>query len=160
MPKIYLDSNQDQDRSRLFVVAFLRYFLRICRLEQEAFQGDIETAIIARAVVIANIDSLMAEPKSRDKLRSVATAIDIAHQAGVTAMAISQATGFPRETVRRKLARLVQLGILARREDGKFVVPPPRRGDRKAHGTLAEIASESLGFLNACLDDGVFELKS
>ncbi|RJF87830.1 hypothetical protein D3874_13005 [Oleomonas cavernae] len=145
MSKIHAERNQDQDRSRLFVAAILRYFLRICRIEQEAFHGDIEMAIIAQTVMLANI-----EPP---------TAGAVARQCGVTTMEIAQATGLPRETVRRKLLRLVELEFLQRREDGKFVVPPPRSGSQERRAPLTEIESESIAFLNACFNEGIFKVQ-
>lgn len=154
MSKIYAERNQGPDSSRLFVAAFLRYFLRICRIQQEAFHGDIEMAIIAQTVVLANI-----EPKSMDECPSMPTATGIARQCGVTTMEIAQATGLPRETVRRKLLRLVELALVSRREDGKFVVPPPRSGSRERSATLAEIESESIAFLNACSNEGIFKFQ-
>jgi CRP-like cAMP-binding protein len=159
MSKIYESHNQGQDNTRLFTAAFLRYFLRICRIQQEAFHGDIEMAIIAQSVMLANIEPLTGEPKSRDKCPSMPTATGIAHRCGVTTMEIAQATGLPRETVRRKLLRLVELEFLERREDGKFIVLPPRSGREEGRAALAEIESESMAFLNTCFSEGIFKFR-
>lgn len=159
MPKTQVDRNRAQDNSRLFVMAFLRYFLRICRSELRVFRGDMEMAIIAQAVAITNAEAMLRDPALKDQFRSMSTVIGVERQRGANTMSIAETTGLPRETVRRKLQRLVELDIITRREGGDYVMQPRRIQSEGGHGFYDGLEAETLRFFNTCLEDGVFEVR-
>ena len=159
MPKPYLDLNQAQDNSRLFVAGFLRYFLRICRVELQVFRGDMEMAIIAQAVAISSIEALLRDPKFKEEFRSMSTVVGVERQRGVNLLSIAEATGLPRETVRRKLQRLIKLDIVIKRDDGDYVMQSRAIQTEVSHGFIGTLEAETLRFINGCIDDGVFKAK-
>ncbi len=159
MAKTNLDLNKAQDNSRLFVAAFLRYFLRICRIELQVFRGDMEMAIIAQAVAISAIEALLRDPKFKEEFRSMSAVVGIDRQRGVNVMSIAEATGLPRETVRRKLQRLVKRDIIIKRDNGEYVMQPRAIQTQVSQGFVGALEAETLRFMNSCIDDGVFEVK-
>lgn len=121
--------DQAQARRRIATVAlvmndhYLRYLLQLYK----AFDGDLVAAIVLGEVAHHNLSALrqgltprqisarLAEPDFRDSL------------VPTNAFSIAQATGIPRETVRRKVARLVARGLLAQDARANLVLTANNR---------------------------------
>lgn len=149
---------EDMDNSRLFTIHFLRFFLRAARQMTEAFDGDMEMAIIAQAVAISTVEALLRESNFKDEFRSLDTVVGTERQRGCNALSIAQATGLPRETVRRKMLRLVEMDILVKRGKGDYIIRPGvvqspiyRSMYNNIEGMVARMFSD-------CLEDGIFRM--
>lgn len=97
----------------------------------KAFDGDITAAIVLGTIGQYNYQRYYAEvgAKSPEGFQQlVARGEHIAHQRTCNAMSISDSTGIPRETVRRKISALTKKGWLKQLGPNKLVVTElPRR---------------------------------
>ena len=66
----------------------------------------------------------MRVPEFHESFGDTRTIIGVEGQRGVNAFSIAEATGIPRETVRRKLKELVARGVLMEKERGRYVMAP------------------------------------
>jgi hypothetical protein len=144
-----------EENSRLFALAFGRYFQRVCRLQLAFSQGDIDLAIIAGAAGLVVAESALRDPAMRRQYASLDAVLGN-QQRGCNALSIAEATGLPRETVRRKMNRLVEMGILARRGVGDYIWQPGVMQSEPYRKLLDELSNETLRLLNECLEDGIF----
>ena len=79
--------------------------------------------LCAGAAALAATEGLMRDATMRREFADINTIIGD-RQRGCNALSIAAATGLPRETVRRKMGRLVEMGILVRRDAGNFIWQP------------------------------------
>jgi hypothetical protein len=139
-------------------MAFARYFQRVCRLQRDMADGDIDLAIIAGAAALAATEGLMRDATMRREFADINTIIGD-RQRGCNALSIAAATGLPRETVRRKMGRLVEMGILVRRDAGNFIWQPGVLQAPPHRQMLDEWAAETLRLLNECVEAGIFVVE-
>jgi hypothetical protein len=140
-------------------MAFARYFQRVCRLQRGLAEGDIDLAIIAGAAALAATESLMRDAAMRRTFADISTVIgDL--QRGCNALSIAAATGLPRETVRRKMGRLVEMGVLVRRDDGNYIWQAGVLQGAPHRQMLEEWASETLRLVNDCIELGIFTVEA
>ena len=118
----------DRDRyaanQRQLAALMGQYHLRYLRRLAAAFDGDLALPLILGEVAHRNIAPLFNEtgatrPKSDEELKA---AREEGRLSQCNAISTSLATGFPRETVRRKLKKLVDSGILAQSPGGGYVI--------------------------------------
>ncbi len=141
--------------SRLFALAFGRYFQRVCRLQRDLCEGDIDLAIIAGAAGIVSTEALMRNEALRQDFANMKTIVGD-RQRGCNALSLAEATGLPRETVRRKMKRLVEMGLLVRRGARDYIWQPGVLQSPPYHQLFEELSIETLRLLNECLEEGVF----
>jgi DNA-binding transcriptional ArsR family regulator len=149
-----------QDTSRLFALAFERFFQRVCYLRRALADGDLDLAIIAGAVAMVGVESSMRDPAFRRTFANLDAVVGVARQRGCNALSIAEATGLPRETVRRKMRRLVDMGVLVRRDGGGYVWQPGVLQSPAYTQLLQEVSNETLRLLNECLEEGIFSAES
>ena len=112
-----------QDALRSVALLLARYEVRNLRRLYEEFERDILLPILLGEIALHNIGARENEIEMRPR----------AEQAGdedlppcalkpCNAYSIAAATGLPRETVRRKIARLVELGWIRKRHNGHLYV--------------------------------------
>jgi hypothetical protein len=148
-----------ETKSRLFAMAFGRYFQRVCRLQRELSDGDIDLAIIAGAAAIAGTDALMRDATQRRDFADMKTIVG-ERQRGCNALSLAEATGLPRETVRRKMKQLVEMGILVRRGARDYILRPGVLQSPPYRQLFEELSAETLRLLNACLEDGIYDAEA
>ncbi len=153
-----LTHHKREENSRLFGMAFGRYFQRVCRLQLDLVHGDIDLAVIAGAAALATAESVMRDPATRREFASLSTVLGD-RQRGCNALSIAEATGLPRETVRRKMNRLVEMGILVRRGAGDYIWKPGVLQSAPYQRMLDDISTETLRLLNECLEQEIFVLE-
>jgi len=141
--------------SRLFALAFGRYFQRVCRLQRNMTGGDIDLAIIAGAAGIVSTEALMRDETERQKFADMKTIVGD-RQRGCNALSLAEATGLPRETVRRKMKQLVEMGLLVRRGARDYILQPGALQSPPYRQLFDDLSIETLRLLNECLDDGIF----
>jgi hypothetical protein len=94
--------------------------LGLLRVMHEAvllYEGDLEAFVIYVAVACASTGGAMRTPEFLAMPLNSPPLPDSYHRP-VSRRAIAASTGLPRETVRRKIAQLVQLGFLAQERRG------------------------------------------
>jgi len=105
----------------------VEYLLRTLRNLGPAFNHDYERMIITLSVTMGNVQHLINLPDQLAPYEDLSTIIPAELQRPVTRLAITRATGLPRETVRRKVASLIEAGVL---------IKDPRGGVRMTPGAL------------------------
>lgn len=110
--------------SRVLSFYSAEYLLRTLRNLGPAFHFDYERAIIVLSVTMANIQHLIHAPETLGEYADMGTIIPAELQRPVTRLAITRATGLPRETVRRKVASLIDEGLLVDDERGGVRLAP------------------------------------
>jgi DNA-binding transcriptional ArsR family regulator len=146
------------DKSRLFAVAFLRFFLRICRRQSEVFHGDMDLALIAETVAIAGIEAPMRDPSFKARHQSLSSIVGMDEQRPCNALSIAQTLGMPRETVRRKLRQLKDMGIVVSLPDRSYVLKPGVIQGELHGGLFRDIEAETLRMVNDCLTEEAFKV--
>lgn len=94
----------------------MEYLLRTLRNLGPIFDYDYDRMIIALSVTMGNIQHLVNSPELLAPYRDLTAVIPAELQRPVTRLAITRATGLPRETVRRKVAGLIEAGVLIQDE--------------------------------------------
>lgn len=100
---------------RAAAVLLARYQITSLRRLFEEFERDILLPILLGEIALHNVGAL--ESGAEAILESDAESA-VSRLRPCNAYSIAAATGLPRETVRRKIARLVELGWIERRENG------------------------------------------
>lgn len=110
--------------SRLGLYFTVRHTARSMRTFADAFERDYDCVAVFLTVAETCLQAVFhlapAEP-AEDGLESAY--LDHA-RSGLPLIAISELTGIPRETVRRKVRKLVDMGFLAACADGRVYLPP------------------------------------
>jgi hypothetical protein len=148
------------ETSRLFTMALGRYVQQVCRLYRDLAGGDLDLAIIASAASLAPVENAMRSAAFRQEFANLETVIGEARQRGCNVLSIAAATGLPRETVRRKMARLVKDGFLVRRGPSDYILQPGLIQSQPYRQMLNEAEAETLRFVNVCLDQGIFDVDT
>lgn len=147
------------EQPRIFLYLLFTFIQRLERLRREMYAGDIDLAAINEAVALSASDPLYRDAAWREKYTDLNTLIGTSGQRGVNALSIAQATGIPRETTRRKVKKLAELGAITELGRGEYVSTPgflqreitPERFDQ----TIADL----LRFMNEALGSGIFALS-
>jgi len=88
------------------------------------FEYEYESMLIYLVIANSGVQNLMNAPDQFAPYASVATAIPIELQHPVTRSAVARATGLARETVRRKVAAMIDSGLLITDERGRLFLMP------------------------------------
>ena len=110
--------------SRVLGIYSMEYLLRTLRNLGPIFDFDYERMIIALSVTMGNVQHLVNSPELSGAYADLSTVIPAELQRPVTRLAITRATGLPRETVRRKVAGLIEAGVLVKDERGGVRLTP------------------------------------
>lgn len=146
------------DHSRLGGALLFSFMQRMDASRRRMWFGDIDLASIMSTIALAAIEAPMRDPAFREKYRSLDTVIGVAGQRGVNATSVAAATGIPRQTVRRKIKRLLSLGVIVEVGASTYVIKPgflQRPGMDEAWERVFQYMTQ---LFNDCLRNGVFEL--
>lgn len=146
-----------QANSRLIIFLTGNFLHRIERDRCELCFGDLDLARIAEIIGLIAIESGMRDAKFRERNRSLQTVIGIAGQRAVNAASIAAATGIPRETVRRKLKRLLALGYIVEKGRACYVIAPGTLQQPDRQAVFDRTFSQLTLFLNDMLEKGLLE---
>lgn len=108
------------DENQGYIAAVMgRLMLHHFRRIFEAFDGDLMLAMVLAEIGQYNVEALMKVPRQAgaDHEQFLATA----PRRGINTLSLSQASGIPRETLRRKVDKLIRLGWMEKRPDGTLV---------------------------------------
>lgn len=103
------------------------YWIRHTRRKWECFEGDLTMAYVLGEIGAYNFSRMLKAPALGDELPTEIDETQWFDQLKpCNAYSIAEATGMPRETVRRKILRLEELGWIRRAPEGGGVLITPR----------------------------------
>jgi hypothetical protein len=123
--------------------------LRIMRVAGETYGHDYEATLIYWSVALASIGRYLRSDDLMTLIESGAPVPEDAHHP-ISARAIAEATGLPRETVRRKIALLVAQGHLAQDSRGVRTFPPLL--EQRGNSPFAQLAAREIKRMAAAMD--------
>ncbi len=131
------------------------FLARLNRERRLLYEGDVDLASVFEIIGTTAIAHAMRDAEFRTRHSTFATVVGVEGQRGTNAMSISAGTGIPRETVRRKIKRLKELGLVIEKSRGQYIVTPGtfRRPEYKE--SFARGLRETVTFINQCLEQGV-----
>jgi len=136
------------------VLAVNLYLTRYLGRLSKAFAGDVSEAIVLGEIAHHNVSGVLAEIGGLPKLHEAVASGRINRHAYLptNAFSIAQATGIPRQTVRRKIASLTKRGWLRATPGGLVVTAAPyehfRDFNRANIADFLATAQTLLGFLS------------
>jgi hypothetical protein len=116
--------------SRAIAHYVAEFILRSASTISEVFENDYEAAILFMTISNRNSEKVMADPKLRDAYGSYGSTIPPEHTLLISRMALARASGLPRETVRRKVAKLLEKGWIVELPGGLRARPDLNRDAR------------------------------
>jgi len=145
------------EQLRLYSYLMFTLVQRVDRLRREVYAGDLDLASISEAIALSAIEARMRDPQFRDAYRGVGRQAGIAAQRGVNALSVAAATGIPRETVRRKIKKLVALGAIVEVKRGEYVMKPGFLQQDPVQERLTRALVDTTRFINDSLSQGLFQ---
>jgi hypothetical protein len=150
-----LELVRGQGDARPFMHLVMNFLHRVDHHRRILFGGDLDLAEVAETIGMAAVEAASRTPEFIEKFGDYRAVIGIEGQRPVTAQSISQSTGIPRETVRRKLKLLVERGVIVEKTRGGYVFKP---GFIQQPGNLDLVdrsMRDSLQFMNDCVKLGL-----
>ncbi len=128
--------------SRIFAYFTAEFMLRAASSIAVAFDHDYESAILFLSVTTQNSQNIMLKRDLRTRYASLSTPIDPELMTPVSRSALARSTGLPRETVRRKIAKMMERGLIIDTPRG-LIVPREVTGN-PLYGAILRPQAESL----------------
>ncbi len=122
--------------------------LRIMRAAGDTYGQDYESILIYWSVAMASLGRFLRADDLDILMQNGGPFPEEAHHT-VSARAIAEATGLPRETVRRKIAVLVAAGHLAQDSRGVHTFPPLI--EQRGNGEFVRLATREIKRMGAAL---------
>ncbi len=141
--------------SRILVIMLGDLLARLNRGRREVYDGDLDLASVFEIIGITAVEHSIRDAKFREEHGTFATVVGASGQRGTNAMSISAGTGIPRETVRRKIKRLLELGMITEQSRGRYVVTPGIFLRPEYQRGFAQGIRDTVQFMNQCLEQGV-----
>jgi len=141
--------------SRLFVYLLGNLLHRLERGRREVYFGDLDLARVAEIIGTAGVEPGMRDAAFRKQHRNFDSVVGVEGQRAVNATSIAGATGIPRETVRRKLQRLLKLGLIVEKGRARYVLKPGMLQHPDRQAAFARGLQQTVHFMNECLEQGV-----
>jgi hypothetical protein len=139
--------------SRIFAYFTAEFMLRAAASIAVAFDHDYESAILFLSVTTQNTQNIMHKRDLRQRYASMSTPVDPDLMTPVSRSALSRSTGLPRETVRRKIARMIERGLIVDTPRGLIV--PRHVTDNPLYGDVLRPQVESLRRLFTMVRDQI-----
>jgi len=141
--------------SRLFVHLLLNFVHRTDHERRGLYGGDLDLAAVGETVAMVSIEPDMRDPAFRQTFHDLRIMIGLDRQQAVNALTIAEATGIPRETVRRKLKQLLERGVTTEKERGRYVIKPGFAQKPENLAAAERAMRDTLQFMNDCLSLGL-----
>jgi hypothetical protein len=127
-------SVRDHPHSRVIAHFLVEFILRSAESVAASFDHDYEEALIFLTISNRNSEKVMNDAKLRELYGSYTSTIPPEHALLISRLALARATGLPRETVRRKVARLMARGLVIELPGGLRARPDLNRDPRYIAG--------------------------
>ena len=144
------------EKSRVFMYQMAEMLCRILPAYNDYFQGDMAKFLLVNALAAANVQRLMTSPLSGD-YEDIETRIPAELQVPANALSLAEATGMPRETVRRKLKELLAGGMLVEDERGGYRLRPGALQAQELLGIYFANFKAMGEVMEACVEAGLIE---
>ena len=141
--------------SRMFVYLVGNYLHRIEQERRGLYGGDLDLAVVAEMIGTAGVEPGMRDAAYRQKHKDFERAITVEEQRAVNASSVAVAAGIPRETVRRKIRKLIELGIVVEKEPAQYVLRPGVLLEPQRQAAFARGIEQTVRFVNELLENGV-----
>ena len=141
--------------SRLFIYMIGNYLHRIERERRGLYEGDLDLALVAELIGTTAIEPGMRDAAFREKHASFDSVVGMEGQRAANAASIASASGIPRETVRRKLKRLLRMGVIVEKGRSRYVLKPGVIQQPHHRAAFARGIEQTVRFMNECLEHGV-----
>jgi hypothetical protein len=116
--------------------------LRVMRAAGDTYGHDYEAILIYWSVIVASVGRYLRNDDQTKLIEGGGAPLPEEEHHPISARAIAEATGLPRETVRRKIAALVADGFLA--QDSRGVRTIPGLLDQRGNGPFMSLASREI----------------
>jgi hypothetical protein len=146
-----------QANSRMFVYLIGNYLHRIECERRGLYAGDLDLAVVAEMIGTAGVDPGMRDAAYRQKHKDFERAIPVEEQRAVNASSIAVAAGIPRETVRRKIRKLLELGVVVEKGPAQYVLRPGVLLEPRHQAAFARGIEQTVRFVNELLENGVMQ---
>lgn len=146
---------QGDQVSRILITMIGDFLARLNRERRLLYDGDLDLASVFEIIGTSAITHAMRDAEFREKHGTFSSVVGIEGQRGTNAMSISAGTGIPRETVRRKIKRLRELGLIVEKTRGHYVVNPGTFLKPHYQAAFGRGLRETVNFINQCLEQGV-----
>lgn len=144
------------DKSRVFMYQMSEMLCRILPVYNDFFNGDMAKFLLVNALAAANVQRLMSSPLRQD-YEDIETRVPAELQVPANALSLAEATGMPRETVRRKLKELLASGMLVEDERGGYRLRPGALQTQELLGIYFANFKAMAEVMEACLEAGLVE---
>jgi len=141
--------------SRLFVFLVGNYILRIDQVRRALYHGDLDLALVGEVIGAAGIEPGLRDAVFREKHEYFDKIVGIEDLRSINSTSIAIATGIPRETVRRRIKRLLKLGFIVEKEPARYVMKPGILLDPRRQAAFALGIDQTVQFINELLENGV-----
>ncbi len=146
---------EGRTNSRLFAYLVGNYLHRIERERRGLYFGDLDLAVVAEMIGTAGVEPGMRDAAYRQKHKDFERPIPVEEQRAVNASSLAVAAGLPRETVRRKIRKLLELGILVEKEPARYVLRPGVLLEPERQAAFARSIEQTVRFMNELLENGL-----
>ena len=157
-PKGRLEYTNDLVDTRLFVHLVGALVHRLDLDRRKLYENDLDQASVAGAVALESADASLRLAEFREEYRDIRKVIGVEGQHGANALSISHFTGIPRETVRRKLKRLVERGAVMEKSRGSYIIKPGFPQTPESINTIQGAMRYTLQFMNDCISMGLIKI--
>jgi hypothetical protein len=127
-------SVRDHPHSRVIAHFLVEFILRSAESVAASFDYDYEEALIFLTISNRNSEKVMNDARLRERYGSYTSTIPEEHALLISRLALARATGLPRETVRRKVSKLIARGLVIELPGGLRARPDLNRDPRYIAG--------------------------
>ena len=124
--------------------------LRVMRAAGDTYGHDYEAILIYWSVIVASVGRLLRNDDQIKLIEGGGQPLPAEEHHPISARAIAEATGLPRETVRRKIAALVADGFLA--QDSRGVRTIPGLLDQRDNGPFISTATREIKRMSQAME--------
>lgn len=153
--KGHLELVRGRDDARPFIHLLMNFLHRADQDRRGLYSGDLDLAAVGETVGLAAIEHEARKADFIDKFGNFENRIGTEGQRPVNALTISQATGIPRETVRRKLKLLLERGVIVEKTRGGYVMKPGFIQTPENLDIIDRGMRDTLVFMNECVKLGL-----
>ncbi len=146
------------EKSRVFMYEMSELFCKILPRFSELMDNDLSKLLILQAVGAANVQRLMASSQ-RGPYESIDVRIPPELQVPSNALSIADATGLPRETVRRKLKELLASGFVVEDDRGGYRLKPGRLQVDDLQAIYYAYFKAMVEVMEACLEAKLIDVE-
>lgn len=120
---------------------------------------DVQNAMIIVAVVAITSEKLLRGELPPEQ-RALQNYLPLGDLQRCNVASIAAATGLNRETARRRVERLIEIGSLIKTAEGEIALPPDRVQDPAALALVRKHLEAVTRFVNDSLRDGVLKVRT